>query len=144
MEQQFLDEGAKNPFLGPHYFAARDAVEKFMAKFEAEQFEPIVKKAADDLYGKLLESVENHLMFDVESNLQGEIWRGVDNSVKALLSGEDWALVRYALTDRHDGKKIREAIAKHIPEELQMMRVSELEAENKRLREDLERERLRY
>ena len=71
MDQAHLDKGAEHPALGPHYFAARDAVEKFMTKFEAEHFEPIVKKAANDLYGMLLDTVQSHLMFDAESNLQG-------------------------------------------------------------------------
>lgn len=138
MEQAFLDEGAENPVLGPHYFAARAAVGKFLDGFNADAFEPIVKKAADDFYEKLLGAVQNYMMFDAQDNLQSEIWRGVDDSVKALLSGEDWALVRYALTDRYDGAKIRAAIAKLIPEELQMMRIAELEAENKRLQEHVE------
>jgi hypothetical protein len=137
MEQQYLDKAAEHPTLGPHYFAARDAAEKFMADFEAENFSPLLKKAAETFMETMQESLENWLLSNVESNLQGTIWRQIDESVKALLSGERWALERYALGERYDCEKIRVAVAKHIPSELQDKRIADLEAENKRLREDL-------
>lgn len=137
MEQAHLDEGARHPTLGPHYFAARDAVEKFMAKFEADHFEPLLKKFSEKFYEKLLEDVQTYLMSNAESNLQGELWRGIDESIKYLLSGEPWAIERYALA-KYNGEAVRAAIAKHIPTELQNARIADLETENKRLREQLE------
>lgn len=138
MEQEYLDQAAKHPELGPHYFAARDAMEKFMKDFDADQFEPIVKKASEDFYGKLLEDVQNYLLSNAESNLQGEIWRGIDASVNALMTGEQWALNRYCLMAKYgDGQKIRAAVAKEIPEELQIGRLADLEAEVEQLRKDL-------
>ena len=138
MDQEFLDQGANYPGLGPHYFAARKTAEEFMAKFEPEHFEPLIKKAADAFYSSLQSSLEDCLLSDVESNIQGTIWRQIDDSVRALLGGERWALDRYALGERYDCDKIREAVAKHIPAELQEKRVADLEAENKRLHEDNE------
>jgi len=138
MEQQYLDKAAEHPVLGPHYFVARDVVDKFMAQFEPGPFDQIIKKAADDLYLSLHERLENFLLSDVESNLQGTLWRQIDESVKALLSGEKWALERYALGSKYESEKIREAVAKHIPKELQDARVADLETEIARLREDLE------
>lgn len=138
MEQQYLDKGAEHPVLGPHYFAARDVVDKFMAQFEPEPFEPIIKKAADELYMSLHERLEQFLLSDVEQNLHGTIWRQIDASVEALMSGERWALERYALTKKYgDGEKIREAVAKHIPAELQEGRVADLEKEVARLKDSL-------
>lgn len=138
MDQKFLDEGAAHPVLGPHYFAARAAAEEFMAKFEPEHFKPLIKKAADEFYSQMQESLEASLLSDVESNIQGTIWRQIDDSVRALMGGERWALERYALGTRYDCDKIREAVAKHIPAELQDKRVADLEAEVKRLSEQLE------
>jgi acylphosphatase len=137
MEQEHLDKGAECPVLGPHYFAARAVAEKFMAQFDtAEHCEPVIKKAADDMYSALHERLEQFLLSDVENNLQGTIWNQIDESVKALLSGQRWALERYALGTRYDCDKIREAVAKHIPEELQNARIKELELEIERLQSD--------
>ena len=138
MDQIFLDEGAKHPVLGPHYFAARQVAEEFMASFEPKHFEPMVRKAADAFMEQAQEALEAWLLSNVESNLRGTIWRQIDDSVKALLSGERWALERYALGSRYECDKIREAVAKHIPEELQDARVKDLEEEVARLRKDLE------
>jgi hypothetical protein len=62
----------------------------------------------------------------------------VDDTVRALLGGNEWALKRYALGARHDHGAIRAAVAKHIPAELQDARIADLEAEVDRLRKDLE------
>lgn len=138
MEQAFLDEAAKYPELGPHYFAARKTAEEFMAKFEPEHFDPLIKKAADAFMMQMQESLEGWFLGNVESNIQGEIWRRIDDSVRALLSGERWALERYALGSRYNCDKIRAAVATHIPAELQDARLKDLEAENDRLRKDIE------
>lgn len=143
MEQAHLEQAEKYPVLGPHYFAAREAAEKFMAAFEAEQFAPLLKKAADDFYGQLHERLENFLLSDVENNLQGTIWRQIDESVKALLTGQHWAIQRYALGERYDHGRIREVLASLIPAELQDKRVADLEAEVKELKQSLEWERRR-
>lgn len=138
MDQLYLDKGAEYPVLGPHYFAAKEVTEKFMMQFEAELFEPIIKKAADDLYSALHERLEQFLLSDVEQNLHGTIWHQIDASVNALMSGERWALERYALADKYgDGAKVREAVAKHIPAEVRDGRVADLEKEVKRLSESL-------
>ena len=138
MDQKFLDEGAEHPVLGPHYFAARAAAEEFMAKFEAEHFKPLAERFAEEFRDKLWGDIESWMLTDVESNLQGTIWRQIDDSVKALLSGERWALERYALGERYDHEKIRAAVAKQVPEELQNKRIADLEHEVKQLREQLD------
>ncbi len=142
--QEFLAEGAKSPVLGPAYFDARAVVQRLMEKFEAEQFESFIQSFVDQFYSNLNDAVQEHLISDAEMNVQGEIWRMVDASVKALLGGEAWALERYALGDHYDDANIRETIAKHIPAELQDRRLADLQAENKRLREDNSRLRERY
>jgi hypothetical protein len=135
--EKSLKEAIAYPTLGPAYFEARAIVEKQMAKFEAEQFEPLIKKFADAFRGKLWESVQDHLLSDTEMNLQGEMYRMVDACMYAILGGERWAIERYALHN-YDARKAREAIAKCIPAELQDARIADLEGEVKRLRESLE------
>ena len=137
MEQAYLDKAEEYPELGPHYFAAREVAKTFMAEFQADHFDPLIKKASDDFYAKMQETLESYLLSDVESNIQSTIWRQIDDSVKALLSGHQWALERYALGERYDHKEIREALAKLIPAELQEKRVADLEVEVKELKERL-------
>jgi hypothetical protein len=131
-----LTEAAKYPTLGPAYFEARAVVERQMAKFEAEQFEPLIKEFADKFRERLWSDVKDHMLSDAELNMQGEMYRMVDASVMAILSGEQWAIERYAL-HKYDGEKVRAAVAKHIPKELQDARIADLEKEVARLRESL-------
>lgn len=124
--------------LGPAYFAARRTCEGAMAAFKAEHVEPLIKEASDAFYERLMTSVQDYLWSNAEMNLQGEMYRMVDQTVKALLGGADWALQRYALGERYDCAGVRAAVAKHVPKELQDARIADLEEELKRLRSDLE------
>ena len=132
-----LAEASKYPTLGPAYFEARAIVEKQMAKFEPEHFKTLIESFAKQFAEKLWDDVRNHLLSDTELNLQGEMYRMVDNCIEALLTGERWAIERYALRD-YGQEKVRAAVAKHIPEELQDRRIADLEAEVERLKKDLQ------
>ena len=68
-DQKSLEEAAKHPPLGPAYFEARAIVERQMAKFEAEQFEPLIKKFTDAFREKLWDDVRDHMF---ESDLLGK------------------------------------------------------------------------
>jgi hypothetical protein len=138
MEQTFLDQAEKHTTLGPHYFAARQVAEKFMEDFQNEHFEPLAKKFADEMYDKVRERLEDFLLGDTESNLHSFMWHRIDESVKALLSNQKWAIERYALGERYDHGKIRETLAALIPVELQDARLKDLMEENERLRKDNE------
>lgn len=127
--EDFAEGGDAYKTLGPSYFAAR--------RYVAEA----VKKATDDFYDQLREKVETYLWSDAEANLQGQMWRMVDASVQALLTGEVWAIERYALGERYDTKAVREAVIKHAPPELWDKRVTDLQAEIDRLKRDLQFER---
>lgn len=146
-EAAFTDDelafGVEYPTLGPAYHAARDVAEKFMAPFEAEHFKPLIDKFAGDLRAQLWSDLENYLLSDVESNLQGSLWRMVDGTINALLTGETWALNRYAMAQARygDAEKVRAAVAKHLGDELAAGRIADLESQLKDARETIERQR---
>ncbi len=141
----FTDEHVKEAEqydnLGPSYFAAREIARRYMENFASEQFEPLIKEFTDKFRDKLWGDVDTFLISDTESNLQGTIWRMVDEVVRGLLGGKQWMLKRYALGDRYDCDELRAAVAKHIPKELQDARVGDLEAEVAYLKEQLKWER---
>lgn len=130
-----IKQAAEYPSLGPAYFSGRRFADQLMEKFEADNFKPLLKAFTDKFSEQLWESVQESLLVDVECNVQGHIWRTVDAMVNYLLTGERWALERYALQERYSGEKVRAAIAKHIPAELQEKRIADLEAENAELRQ---------
>jgi hypothetical protein len=137
----FIEEGEQSPVLGPAYFDARNVAERAMAQFTAEHFKPLVDKIVDQIRDTIWTDVQAWLLSDTEMNLQGEMWRMVDASVEAILGGSQWALKKYALEGRHDHEKIRAAVAKYIPKELQDMRIADLEQEVAHLRERIDAQR---
>lgn len=133
-----LKDAEKHPVLGPAYFDARRISRGILEKFEAEDFKPLIDKVAGEIHTKLWSDVESYLLSDTECNVQGEMYRMVDNCVEALLTGKEWALQRYALTGNFDGEIIRKKILEHAPEELKAGRISDLEKEVESLKKDLE------
>lgn len=143
-DEEDLREGTKWPTLGPAYFDARKMAERIASQFEAEHFKPLIDKMAEDFREKLWDDVRDYLLADTESNIQSETWRMVDNCVEAILGGHKWAMEKYALGSRYDCDKIRQAVAQHIPQELQDKRVADLEAEVEQLKKDLAFHRRNY
>jgi hypothetical protein len=137
-EADEIEQGTEMPNLGPAYFAARKSAEKFMAAFEAEHFKPMIDKFAQDFRDAMWSDVTAFFLSDTESNLQGEMWRHADNMVKHILAGEDWAIKKFVLGERYDCEKVRAAVAKQVPTELQDARVADLEAQLARLKSDLD------
>jgi hypothetical protein len=136
--EEHMDESKGFETLGPHYFSARDFMERTMAAFEAKHFQPMIEKFRDEFYRQVQDSLESSLFSNVEANLQGEIWRTVDRIVEGLLSGEDWIVKRYVLGEKYECDKIRATVARHVPRQLQDARVADLESELARLRKDFE------
>jgi hypothetical protein len=128
-------EGEQCATLGPAYFAARRMSETIMAKMEPDILEPLIKQFSDALYEKASEAFTEHLLYDAEQNVQGGIWRMVDQTVTALLTGSEWALERYPLAKYHDGQAVRKAIFEQCADRMQNMRIVELEAEVERLKQ---------
>ena len=138
-----LQRGEEHPVLGPAYFAADRAASTLCAGMDGTQLKPVVDKVAKTLTDELYAYVENFLRMDMERNLSGYIRDMVESTVRALLTGEAWALRQYPMSQYHDGEKIRAAVAKHAGESLLTMRIAELEAENARLQESLRYTRAR-
>lgn len=134
-EKNIID-GEKSLTLGPAYFASRDIAERFMAKFEAEHFKPMLNKFTMEFRDLMWTDMSTFLMSDTESNLQGEMWRQADRMVEYLVSGEPWALQKFVLNERYDFDKVRKAIAAHIPQELQDARITFLEGQITKLKEE--------
>jgi uncharacterized protein (UPF0297 family) len=133
-----IQDSAEYPTLGPAYYSARRFAEEFVSGAEGEQFKPVVEKIVNDLHDELWTRVSENMVYSVESAVQAHIWQTVDSIVGYLLSGEKWAMEKYALGTRYECDKIRAAIAAHIPKELQDARIADMEDELKRLRSDLE------
>lgn len=127
--------------LGPAYFAARRIAERVWHGADDQPFKDVAKKAAEQVRDELYSYVESHILSDLEVNFQGALYRLVDDTVKALLTGQGWAMDRYPLSKRYDAGELRAVVAKHGGEPLLMMRIADLEADVERLKADLLRER---
>jgi nucleoid DNA-binding protein len=132
-----LAGAARHEMLGPAYFAARRAAEALMQGVEDAPLKRVVDKVGEDMRQALYTYVEDYLRSDLEQNLQGHIRDMVERTVRALLTGEAWAIQQYPMAQYHDGEKIRGAVAKHGGEPLLMARIADLEKEVARLTESL-------
>ncbi len=126
------------PVLGPAYFAARRVCAAAMKDWDTQHLRPLVETIRDKVTDTLWDTIRDSIWFDTEMNLQGRMWDMVDRTVKALLTGERWALERYCLEDRYDHDQVRAAIARHIPEEIKGARIADLEALVEKQRREIE------
>ena len=145
---EVTDEANKHPTLGAEYFDAREAAERFLAHWQTEHAEElataIMKPVLDIVQEKVWDAFRDFLLMDTEQNIQGYMRDMVERTVRALLTGEQWALKQYPMAQYHDGEKIREAVAKHGGEPLLMARIADLEKEVARLTESLRYARREY
>ena len=134
--------GEGTPVLGPEYSAARSFMDRFAANFRDEHLQPladeITKEVTDRIRDKVWDDFRDYLIMDTEQNAAGAIRGMVNDTVKALLSGESWAMQRYPLAARYDAEKVRAAIASHIPDEIAKARIADLEKQVADLRQSLE------
>ena len=136
-----LAEGESYGSLGPEYFAARRTAEAVMAKFQDEHFKPLIDEFTDQFRDKLWGDVSDFLIGDTEQNVASSIRQMVDGTVRALLTGEEWAMRHYPYCDYRDGEKIRKRIAEHSGDEIARLRIADLEKELARLKSVLEWQR---
>lgn len=136
--EEDLRKAETAPTLGPAYFAARRMAEALMVGTESSPFEKVAKRCIDEIQTAVYQYAEDYLRDDMESNLQNYMCDMVERTVQALLTGEEWAMRQYPLSQFHDGEKIRAAVAKHGGEPLLMARITDLEKEVARLTESLQ------
>ena len=129
--------------LEPEYTRAHAFSEKLLKEFEAEHFKPIIKKLTDAVGEALWDMVRDSLIDDTSRNVAGHIQDRIESSIEALLGGKEWAIKKYVL-EGYDRDKIREAVAKAIPKELQDLRLVDLEKEVARLKDSLDFHTRRY
>lgn len=134
-----ISQGEQYGTLGPGYFASRRICEKAMAEYEAHHLKPLVEKIGKEIVDDLWRTIEDCLWSDTELNLQGHMWRQVDEIVIAILSNEyPWIAKRYALGERYDCDKVRRSLAMSIRDELSLAINTDLEIENAQLRKEIE------
>lgn len=134
-------EAEKMPSLGAEYFEARDVVRRFMENWTEEDAQKladaIVKPALDAVHDKVWDSFRDHLMSDVEYNVQAEMRRMVEDSVRALIGGRKWANVKYISPEGYATEEVRETLAKLYSDEIKDGRIADLEKQVARLKDDL-------
>jgi hypothetical protein len=136
-----FEHGAKHPGLGPHYSAAQRIVDAALKPLTNDEAKVIAERVANQIYQQILDVTQDALWQDAGMNLQSKMWLTVDEIVRAILSGNREVMSRYALGHRYDCEEVRKAVARHIPQEVMLARIGDLEADNKRLSEALELER---
>jgi len=94
--EEDIEFGENTPILGPEYSAARRFMEGFAESFREEHLQPftdeIVKTITDKIREKVWEDFNDYLLMDTEYNAANAIRSMVNDTVKALLSGEKWAM----------------------------------------------------
>lgn len=123
--------------LGPAHYSARRMAEELMQGTESAPFKQVADKCIDEIRTAVYEYVEDHLRLDLELNIGGHVRDAVERTVRALLTGEEWAMRQYPMAQNHDGEAIRKAVAAHGGESLLTARIADLEKEIARLKEDL-------
>jgi hypothetical protein len=129
------------PNLGAEYFAAREAAERFLKHWQEEHAEhlaeAIMKPVLDAVYDKVLDAFRDHLLSDTENNAAGEMRRMVEESVRALIGGAKWANIKYISPEGYHTEQVRETLAKLYSDQIKDGRITDLEKEVERLREQL-------
>lgn len=143
IEEEHIEKAAKDGYenLGPNYFAANDLCKKFFEEWEPEHLDGIAKEVSKTVSDRLFDDLRDFIWEgSLEYSLQVEAYRMVDDTVKALLTGKEWAVKKYVLNDRYgDGKLIRETLVKIIPEEIQNKRIADLEKELEEMKAERDR-----
>lgn len=135
-------EANEHPRLGAEYFVAREVAERFLAHWHeehAEQMaEAIIKPVMDAVTEKVWDAFRDFLLSDTEVNVQTEMRRMVEDSVRALIGGDQWANVKYISPEGYRTEKVRETLAKLYSDEIKDGRIADLEKELERVKSDLE------
>ncbi len=144
--QEDIENAKDIEYLGPAYVASHRIVEAALEKLEPEAFKDIAKPFVDAVYEKIQNAVESSILFDAQYNISGQVKDAIDGAINALLSGEEWALRQYVTEERHNNMapKMRETIARLLPDHIMAARVADLEKQVERLKSQLDFAQGRY
>lgn len=138
---EITKEANEHPSLGAEYFAARDAAQRFLAHWQqehAEQLaESIMKPVMDAVQEQVWDAFRDWLLSDAEINAQTEMRHMVEDSVAALIGGDQWANRKYISPEGYRTEKVRETLAKLYSDEIKDARIRDLEIEVERLSQRL-------
>lgn len=134
---KFTDGDLNSP-LSPVYHASFRLAESITEKFNIEHLKPIVDKAADEFRDKLWTDITDHLLSDTEYNIANSVIYMVEQTVTALLTGNEWAMNNYPYANYTKGEEIRKAVAAHGSERLLMDRIKDLEEKLERAQETID------
>lgn len=134
-----INSGREMPELGAHYFSARRFADGLLKNVEPDVMKPVIDKIAEQLIEAVWDATKNWLLTDTEANVQGHIWEMVDRIVSAILGGEEWAVKTFALGNRYNTAKIREALVRQFPDELRTVLVAERDKQIAELKKEIAR-----
>ena len=77
------------------------------------------------------------ILDDAESNVAANVHDMVNQTIMALLTGEEWAMKLYPFADYGNGESVRKAVAKHGSDPLLLARIADLEKEVAQLKETI-------
>lgn len=139
--EEITEQANGHPSLGAEYFAAREAAERFLKHWQdehAEQLaEAIMKPVLDAVKEKVWDAFRDWLLLDAEYNAHLAMSRMVEDSVRALIGGDQWANVKYISPEGYRTEKVRETLAKLYSDPIKDGRIADLEKEVENLRESL-------
>lgn len=136
-DAQLCEDGT---IIEPEYTRSHVIAERIMARFEAEQFKPLIKKIEDMVSEHLWDMVRDSMLDDATHNIAGEIRHRIEATVEAMLGGKQWAIDKYVLSERYQYDDIRKQLAALIPDQLQDARIKDLEKRLAIVTENLKRE----
>jgi len=105
-----------------------------------DRLKPEIDKFWDSLREKIWGDVEDYLAGDCAFNLRGAIARECETIIEAFLCGDEKILKQTNIISEYNFARlseVRKAIWDQCADELQKIRLKELEEENERLKEDV-------
>lgn len=135
---KFTDDDKKLPReLMPQWDASYRLSENILESFNEDTFSGLIETLSNKFYEELNSKVNEFIISDQTLNIRYYISNMVEQTVTALLSGEEWAMKAYPFSDYSKGEKIRKAVAVHGNDELLLRRIKDLEEELKNTKEQL-------
>jgi len=139
--EEITEQANEHPSLGAEYFAAREAVERFLKHWQDEHAEQladaIMRPVLDAVMEKVRDAFRDWLLLDAEYNAHLTMSHMVEDSVRALIGGDHWANVKYISPEGYRTEKVRETLAKLYSDPVKDGRIADLEKEVENLLESL-------